>query len=117
MHENDRTATGFLPGPEFEATADAFFADPDRSVCGWETARDAQARIVAQVQAALARYAPAHLVFCGHGAVGSLLYCHLAGVPIDRRWDQPGPGHWFAFDIATGTPAGHWRPMETLTAM
>lgn len=32
MHENDRSATGFLPPAEFEAVADQFFAHPGQSV-------------------------------------------------------------------------------------
>ena len=47
MGENDRSATGFLPGPDFEAMADRFFAQPDQSAEGWERAVDAQARIMA----------------------------------------------------------------------
>src|SRR5690242_6559029 len=39
--ENDRSSTGFLPPDKFEATADAFFANPDSSVDGWEPARAA----------------------------------------------------------------------------
>ena len=39
MHENDRSATGFLPPDEFEAVADQFFAHPDMSTRGWGTAR------------------------------------------------------------------------------
>ena len=42
MHENDRSATGFLPPPEFEAVADRFFANPHKSIRGWERAIDAQ---------------------------------------------------------------------------
>ena len=38
MHENDRSATGFLPPPEFEAVADQFFANPHESIRGWERA-------------------------------------------------------------------------------
>jgi hypothetical protein len=38
MHENDRSATGFLPPPEFEAVADAFFVRPLESVRGQYTA-------------------------------------------------------------------------------
>ncbi|WP_245515583.1 histidine phosphatase family protein, partial [Mesorhizobium sp. M2D.F.Ca.ET.206.01.1.1] len=34
MHENDRSATGFLPPPEFEAVADRFFANPHESIRG-----------------------------------------------------------------------------------
>ena len=32
LHENDRSATGFLPPPEFDRMADAFFAKPEESV-------------------------------------------------------------------------------------
>src|SRR5512140_773096 len=46
MHENDRSATGFLNPAEFEDVANQFFAEPHLSVRGWERAIDAQARIV-----------------------------------------------------------------------
>src|SRR6185295_18990407 len=46
MHENDRSATGFLPPAEFDVVVDAFFANPTTSVRGWEPAIDAQVRIV-----------------------------------------------------------------------
>src|SRR6185437_3785163 len=49
LGENDRSATGYLPSTEFEAMADAFFADPEQSVRGWERAIDAQHRIVTAV--------------------------------------------------------------------
>ena len=42
LGENDRSSTGFLPPDEFEAVADQFFARPDESVRGWETAWAAQ---------------------------------------------------------------------------
>ncbi|MEQ1730856.1 MAG: histidine phosphatase family protein, partial [Vicinamibacterales bacterium] len=53
MGENDRSATGYLPPDAFEAMVDAFFAEPHASVRGWESAADAQARIVADVDAVL----------------------------------------------------------------
>ena len=37
LGENDRSATGYLPQQEFEATVDAFFAQPQTSVRGWES--------------------------------------------------------------------------------
>ena len=46
LHENDRSATGYLPPEQFEAVADRFFAEPETSVLGWERAVDAQSRIV-----------------------------------------------------------------------
>ncbi|MEM9786402.1 MAG: histidine phosphatase family protein [Pseudomonadota bacterium] len=117
MGENDRSATGFLPGPAFEAAADAFFAHPDDSYQGWETARDAQKRIVAAVHAALANHPDQDILFVGHGAVGTLLYCALMDAAIDRRHDQPdGGGNIYSFDTDTRRPDGPWQPLETLLA-
>ena len=93
LGENDRSSTGFLAADEFERTADEFFAKPSRSVRGWETAVDAQSRIVDAV-----RYIDGSdttlgdIAIVSHGAVGTLLYCHVTGKTIDRRWDQPGRG-------------------------
>lgn len=114
MHENDRSATGFLPGPEFERTADRFFAEPMQSIRGWERAVDAQSRIVDEVKRALRRHPTRSILFTGHGGVGTLLFCAFAGHRISREWDQTGGGHWFAFDPDTLVPFGHWAPMETL---
>src|SRR5262249_47719619 len=44
MHEDDRSATGFLAPSKFEAVADQFFAQPFVSIQGWERAIDAQRR-------------------------------------------------------------------------
>jgi len=113
MHENDRSATGFLPPPEFEAVADAFFARPLESVRGWECAIDAQARILAALDRALAGAPAGPVALAGHGAVGTLLFCALAGIAIDRRHDQrPGGGCVFAFDRATRRVLHPWRLLE-----
>jgi broad specificity phosphatase PhoE len=101
LGENDRSATGFLAKEQFEATADAFFAHPEESIRGWEPAVDAQARIVRAIEQAVSQApASADIAIVGHGGSGTLLYCHLAGLPIDRRYDQPATngGNWFAFD-------------------
>src|SRR5512145_95775 len=118
LGENDRSATGFLPPDEFERVADQFFAEPHASVRGWETAAAAQARIVA----AVARIADATdrepragaLAFVSHGAVGTLLWCHLAGEPISRTRDQPanGGGNWFAFEWPSRRVASWWQPID-----
>ena len=112
MHENDRSATGFLPPPEFEKVANEFFARPLESVRGWERAADAQARIVREAEAALARAVGGDVLLVGHGAVGTLLYCHYAGLPIDRRYDQKGGGNYFTFAKAGRKVLHHWRAME-----
>ncbi len=114
LHENDRSATGFLPPDEFEATADAFFAHPDRSVRGWETARDAQARVLRAVTTVLEGHPlDRPIAFVGHGAVGTLLRLALAQEPISRAADQPaGGGHLFVFDLATRRPLNGWTRLE-----
>lgn len=114
FHENDRSATGYLPPPEFEAMADAFFAEPDRSQRGWETARAAQARILAAVEEALRDHPPDRSVaFVGHGAVGTLLRLGLGGGPISRASDQPpGGGNLFAFSLAERRPLTGWIPFD-----
>ena len=117
MHENDRSATGFLPPDQFEAAADAFFAEPDASFRGWETARAAQDRIVGEVDSVLSATPTPTPLFVGHGGVGTLLYCHLIGHPIDRVHDQPpgGGGNWFAWTQGMA-PRHGWQPMEDLPA-
>ena len=108
LGENDRSSTGFLPPARFEALADEFFARPDSSVSGWETARDAQRRISAAVARAVAG-AVGDLAVVSHGGVGTLLLCDLLGVPIDRRHDQPGQGSWYVFDPVTRRVPHGWR--------
>ncbi|AGS20187.1 histidine phosphatase family protein [Rhizobium etli] len=114
MHENDRSATGFLPPPQFEEAANWFFAHPEESFRGWERAVDAQARIVAAVTAVLATHdAAAPIAFVGHGGVGTLLKCRLAGQPIARDSDQPaGGGNLYAFGLADLGLTCDWTPIE-----
>ena len=111
LGENDRSATGFLPPDEFERVADEFFAKPQLSVRGWERAIDAQARIVRAVQQISQDRAVAIM---SHGAVGALLYCHLAGEPIARRWDQPpnGGGNYFPFTLSPPRALSWWHAID-----
>ncbi|QHQ33674.1 histidine phosphatase family protein [Algicella marina] len=115
LGENDRSATGFLPPVEFEAMADAFLANPESSVCGWERAVDAQTRIVAAVDNVLAVSPVGDVLLVGHGAVGTLLYVHLSGAPISRQYDQPaGGGNFFSFERESRRLLHGWRPLEAL---
>lgn len=116
--ENDRSATGFVAPDEFELLANAFFAEPHTSVRGWETAADAQGRIVTGLADL---FEPPHesagdIAVIGHGGVGTLLYCHLAGLPIDRAHDQDGGGQYFAYDLNTSTVLHHWRRIDDIEA-
>lgn len=106
LGENDRSATGYLPPPEFEAVADAFFANPEESVRGWERAVDAQARVVSAVERIMAQ-AAGPVTIVAHGAVGALLLCRTMGVAISRAHDQPGAGSYYV--IEGGRLLHGWR--------
>lgn len=114
MHENDRSATGYLVKDEFEAVADRFFAEPTQSARGWERAVDAQTRIVAEVDDSLSIPPVGNILYVGHGGVGTLLYCWLSHLPISRKYDQPGGrgGCMFSFDLSTRKALSSWQLME-----
>ena len=74
---------------------------------------DAQARIVREAEAVLARKRAGDVLFVGHGAVGTLLFGHYADHPIDRVHDQPaGGGNCFAFAREGRRILHGWRRME-----
>jgi len=116
--ENDRSSTGFLAGEAFTEAVRQLFGTPEQSYRGWERAIDAQRRIVFAVKTALGKVpAEAPVVFCGHGCVGTLLKCALAGRPIALAEDQrlmgaPGGGNVFAFDRDAFTLISDWVAIE-----
>lgn len=111
LGENDRSSTGFLPEQEFWPVVEAFFAEPDASVRGWESARGAQTRIRQAAQAVMDDAPEGDVLIAAHGGVGTLLRCNLMGIEITKSQSQPhaGGGCWFAFDRAlTGAPTD-WK--------
>ncbi len=109
LHENDRSATGFLPPDEFEKTADAFFANPTISVRGWETAAAAQQRVTQAFAAIISAHTGGDVAVVAHGGVGTLLLCHLLNLPIDRKYDQPFQGHYWALNIEESSVIHRWQ--------
>ncbi len=111
LGENDRSATGYLPPDQFQAVADAFFAQPDTAVRGWERARAAQARIAAALRT-IADLDPTagDILVVAHGGVGALWRCLLKGIEITRAEDQTGGngGCWFSTGIGTWEAPGAW---------
>lgn len=124
LGEVDRSATGFLPEAEHAAAARLLFEWPDESVRGWETARHAQARFVAAIEAILAGRGAggqgsrgvqeSDIAIVAHGAVGTLYLCHLKGAPISMSEAQPGRdgGHYYCFDAATKALRHGWVCIE-----
>lgn len=122
LSENHRPH--YLPPKAFERAADAFFADPQTAQNGWEPAATAQARILAAFLRLTAKLTAPRTsppldgpaLFCGHGAVGTLLHQALSQTPISRQGDQPqGGGNLYAIDLITRRPLSNWTPIETWT--
>lgn len=109
--EVDRSATGFVAGEVHAALAARLFAEPDRSADGWETAAHAQRRMVDALADLLADDA-GDIAVVGHGGVGTLVLCHLAGDAIDQRHDQPGQGHYWTYDRSSAAVVHRWVPID-----
>ncbi len=112
IDDSARPLHEFLSVMELDRTLDAFFAEPQASARpGWETAAEAQRRVAAGIGALLdAKTDKGDLLVIGHGRIGTLLLCHLAGFPIARTHLQPMPGgNLFAFDCETRKVLFGWR--------
>lgn len=109
--EVDRSSTGYVPEARHTELANRLFAAPDESAEGWERAVDAQARVREALADVLVTGGPDILVV-GHGAVGTFLWCALAGFDIDRSHDQNGPGHVWAFDLDARSAIHAWKAIE-----
>jgi len=115
LGENNRSSTGYLPAKEFELLADEFFSKPLESVRGWETAQSAQSRIVKEVNRIIELTKDDEpIAIVSHGAVGTLLLCHLNHWPISRKHDQPsnGGGNYFCFESKTFVVKHNWLAID-----
>lgn len=120
--ENDRSSTGYLPGPAFDALVERFFGNPNEGPDGWESALEAERRIVLAVDMAVLESRADTVVFCGHGGVGTLLKCDLAGRAASRAEDQremaeKGGGNCFVFALDPPRLLSDWVPMEDFAGL
>jgi broad specificity phosphatase PhoE len=112
LDEGARPLFEFLSVMDLDKTVDAFFQKPQESPRpGWETAGDLQRRAVAGIDAMVeAKSDDGDLLIIGHGRIGTVLLCHLAGLPISRDHFQPTPGgNLFAFDHLSRKVLFRWR--------
>ena len=93
---------------------DAFFAQPDRSIRGWERAVDAQSRVIRAVERVARLPVEGDLAVVSHGGVGALLMAHLNDAPISRLFDQPhgGGGCCCVIDRDSLRVEEGWRILE-----
>jgi broad specificity phosphatase PhoE len=112
LDDSARPPVDFLSVVELDRTLNAFFARPETGARpGWEAAADAQRRVAAAIHTLLAaKTGEGDLLIVGHGRIGTLLLCHLAGLAISREHFQPPPGgNLFAFDCASRKVLFRWR--------
>jgi broad specificity phosphatase PhoE len=113
LGEMDRSATGPLPPKQFEQTVKKFFLNPEKSICGWEKAVDAQKRIVSAVYGIIKNSkTQKDIVVISHGGVGTMLLCHLKNIPISQSEDQPSQGHYFVFEAVSRALIHGWQPID-----
>jgi broad specificity phosphatase PhoE len=115
LGEIDRSATGYLPREEHATTREQLFAHPERSIRGWETARDAQRRIVRALESVAAGdRREGNLAIVSHGGVGTFLLCHLKGCPISWEERQPGEsgGNIYCFEAESKALVHGWQPID-----
>ena len=119
LGENDRSATGYIAPPEFWEVVAEFFAHPEVSVRGWETARDAQSRIVGAMGRIAGQAQPGLSVVVSHGGVGQLLSAALQAVSIGAEAKAPNPsgGNYLLLET---TPLAlistTWRDIDEIEA-
>jgi broad specificity phosphatase PhoE len=116
LGEIDRSSTGYLPADEFRATVEQCFAHADESICGWESARQAQQRIADSVEAIVqTEKGGEDIAVVSHGGVGALYLCHLKGSPIGEE-RQPGTngGCFYCFEACSKRLVHGWRPIDSI---
>jgi hypothetical protein len=68
-------------------------------------------RVIDAIETVLARSPDGDVAIVSHGGVGTLLLCRLKATAIHRAEDQPGQGHWFAFDRDTRAVQRGWTAL------
>jgi broad specificity phosphatase PhoE len=115
LEEIDRSSTGYLPHAEHAATAAKFFADPERSIRGWETARNAQQRIIEAVEGLIEKdRGSKNIAIVSHGAVGVLYLCRLKQCPISAAEGSAGAngGSYYCFEVISKALVHGWQLID-----
>lgn len=115
LDEIDRSSTGYLPHAEHATTAASFFADPERSIRGWETARNAQQRIIDTVEGLFEKDSGSkNIALVSHGAVGVLYLCRLKQCPISAAEGPAGAngGSYYCFEATSKALVHGWQLID-----
>ncbi|WP_321446674.1 histidine phosphatase family protein [uncultured Cohaesibacter sp.] len=117
MDESENLVTGALPQA---GLVDRFkrlcSANQPPVVAQGEYAMDAQDRIAAAYLSAMERVLTSGMrgdvLMVGHGRVGALLFCYLAGQGIGAEFTPPPAGYYFTYDWGARKMLHGWQAME-----
>lgn len=91
LHEHNRSNVPFFADKkQFQASVEAFFANPQELVFGAETAAGAYARFSKAVIGAMMRHAGKNLVIATHGTVLTLFVSRVSNKKPFPFWQQLG---------------------------
>ena len=115
--EFDRSSTGYQPKDIFMENVKMFFASPDISVLGWETAQHTQNRIARACDEIMNINQGKNVLILAHGGIGSLYLAHLFNEPISIKWNQPGTGggNYFVVDLENYKVLQAWQPIDSIS--
>ncbi len=115
LGEFDRTSTGYQPYETFMHNVNSFFQYPTKNVCGWESATDAQKRIVKTIADIVMQSSNKDILVISHGAVGALYMSYLLKKTISIIYSQPenNGGNYFIVDSNTNKVIQTWKPLDT----
>ena len=117
MDESENLVTGALPQAGLvDRFKRLFSANQPPVVAQGEYAMDAQDRIAAAYLSAMERVLTSGMrgdvLMVGHGRVGALLFCYLAGQGIGAEFTPPPAGYYFTYDWGARKMLHGWQAME-----
>jgi broad specificity phosphatase PhoE len=117
LGEIDRSSTGYLSRPELEPVVATLYAQPEKSVRGWERAADAQQRTIRALKQIISELPNnSTIAVVGHGGVGTLLLNFIKGTQITRADAPSGQGYYYAFVWETRQLLHGWKPIDQISA-
>jgi broad specificity phosphatase PhoE len=91
LHEHDRSNVPHMRSSEFISSMELFFRRPDELVLGNETAREAEERFTAAVEAVLSAHQSSDsIAIVSHGTVIALLLARRTNRPAFQLWREWG---------------------------
>jgi broad specificity phosphatase PhoE len=109
LAEFDRSSTGFLKYEKYMEYMNKFYTTPDQSIDGWETALDAQTRIINCIDEFIKDEKYNNIAVIGHGATATLYKCFIKQIAPSFDEDPKAQGKYFVVDLDSNTLVSDWK--------